>query len=650
MPGVQKHIENARIAAHRAQAQRVYVSGLEGQQSLQTGVAYHYRGHYLYAFPAGNPIEPVPFSTKKGINIVGTIQDVAPIYDPKAPDLVPESSIAALNKSRLHTLQAQKEQEEEARRQVAQAMDQVEEAIEDDDIQMPTIVRPGPPALPSIHGGVSLLGMTPLIPSQASSRNPSRAGSHTSLSALAAHDARANVTHRSSTPSLRLQEPQQRGDDARRSFEAYYPESRASRPSSAHPSMHRLMLSRSDFGSLQADPGRMLQRFASDPSGLLDLSTPFPASRDGFVTSLNKATSRDSLYAGGLGYSQYSRVPTPTATPALSRMGSISGLANLAVLDERGSYTDASLGAGPGPQIVSRGPSPLGTPNLSRAGSRAGSHIDLTDLTIYDGTYYAEGATATGQSLLRSSARGASDPSLRSLFKPAGMETPGYTFGSTLAPLNAHTPADYAKPRTFTPHDRALYLAVSAPGSRLPSRAVSPDRHAVTQAEQAIRPIASTSRLHQLLAGGRPPHPLSAQVNDPNNTPTEPWIEIPSRPVSPTHLFSPPNSRNKPIGTGRPRRASMLLNQAHNAAKQEPGLGSQGVVKARVPKCCVHGEGCDGVSVSGTWKTRLAEQTGGFSEEYAVVHGAGGRRMVDWYGLLKEELEGVEGMRMTMAH
>jgi len=63
-------------------------------------------------------------------------------------------------------------------------------------------------------------------------------------------------------------------------------------------------------------------------------------------------------------------------------------------------------------------------------------------------------------------------------------------------------------------------------------------------------------------------------------------------------------------------------------------------VSARVPKCALHGEDCDGVSVAGTWKTKLAQETTGFREVYPMLAGAGGRVMVDWMGLLREEVGG----------
>ena len=76
-------------------------------------MAYFYRGHFIYACPAGNPIEPIPFSTRRGISIVGTVQDCAPAYDPQARDLVPEGNIAALDRACIHMQQGQQRQDQE---------------------------------------------------------------------------------------------------------------------------------------------------------------------------------------------------------------------------------------------------------------------------------------------------------------------------------------------------------------------------------------------------------------------------------------------------------------------------------------------------------------------------------------------------------
>tara|TARA_R110002003_G_scaffold39_19_gene2555 strand:+ start:2644 stop:3876 length:1233 start_codon:yes stop_codon:yes gene_type:complete len=405
MPNAQKQIQNARIAAAKAKGQRVYVSGVQGQVSLETGVAYHYRGHYVYAYPAGTPIEPIPFQTKRGISIVGTVQDQVPLYAPNDPSLVPEASIGALTKSCRRVWEDQKEEEEQQKSENAEAVEEsMKETIEEEDpfavLEMPTIVRRGQHNARNLHGEAMRSTMTPLIPPQVSSRAGSRVASYTSLSHLA--------------------------------------------------------------------------------------------------------------------------VPS------------------------------------------------------------------------------------------------------------------------------------------YTPHGRAQYLADSAPGSRLPStistpytsRPVSPARGA-----SSLRQIASTSRLHALLAEDRVPRafsPLSnvaegnthhltntsdSALNTDTNDFVEEWLETSALAAYLDNLPRQPSPRQHPIGTGRPRRASLALNQAWNArlGGDQPAQGTSAVVTAREPKCQLHGEGCDGVATTETWKTQHAVETTGFKELYPVVSGAGDRVMVDWFALLREE-------------
>ncbi|KAJ4993941.1 hypothetical protein SVAN01_00418 [Stagonosporopsis vannaccii] len=86
-------------AREKALQTHVYISGLSGHHTLQIGLAYYYRGHYIYAYPAGTVIEPIPYSTRKGIMIQGIISESAPSYDSKAANLVEEESIRALTAS-----------------------------------------------------------------------------------------------------------------------------------------------------------------------------------------------------------------------------------------------------------------------------------------------------------------------------------------------------------------------------------------------------------------------------------------------------------------------------------------------------------------------------------------------------------------------
>ena len=93
---------------------QVYISGIQGLHPLAVGVAYWYRGHYLYS-AAGVPIIPEPFSTKKGVHITGLTADEAPPFRPHAPGNVPEHEIGALRKSMMNTWEDQEraKQEEE---------------------------------------------------------------------------------------------------------------------------------------------------------------------------------------------------------------------------------------------------------------------------------------------------------------------------------------------------------------------------------------------------------------------------------------------------------------------------------------------------------------------------------------------------------
>ncbi|KAH9877225.1 hypothetical protein IAQ61_002588 [Plenodomus lingam] len=105
--GLAHHTNSNEITERRAQQARqqpVYISGVKGQHSLEVGVAYFYRGHHIYSAAAANPIDPIPFSTRRGISVVGVAQHLAPPYAPQAADLVPEASIRALHYSYRHAL------------------------------------------------------------------------------------------------------------------------------------------------------------------------------------------------------------------------------------------------------------------------------------------------------------------------------------------------------------------------------------------------------------------------------------------------------------------------------------------------------------------------------------------------------------------
>jgi hypothetical protein len=511
-----KETENTRIARAKARGHRVFISGLQGHHSLEKGVAYHYRGHYVYSYPLGTPIDPVPFQTKQGINVKEKPLHSAPPYDPHAPGLVRELSLNALNKTWAQMWNDQKEGEEERKMEVALAMAEADGVDDEDEgVEMPSGSK-GLSELPAMPYS------TPLVPTQVSSRMNSRVGSRIDLSSLAV----------STQPTI---------------FE----------PRSS---------SRNELPSMAAG----LHRSSSRPGSS---STSF-AAHDAHIP--------------------YSR----------------SSSTSLAALDLNAGYTRSSSATIAG---------------LGNSTSHPDLHDSSSSLTAL-GREYANLHLQVPQSNTGTA------PSMPSL--PA--YAPSSVYGENTTDLMARLRFAF-----YTPHDRARFLSDSAPGSRLGSATATPyTSHPVSpthQSTRALRQVASTTRLSQLLTEDPTPRafsPLSAVEGNTtfsatNNgripTHTDFGAEEASAIAASSELSSPPYSRNKPIGTGRPRRASIALNQAHNAAKD-----------ARRP-CALHREDCDGVSTSETWKTRNAEQTAGFAEPVPVIQGAGDRVMVDWHSLLKEE-------------
>lgn len=77
---------------------RCHISGFLGSHPLRLGIAYYYRGHYIYS-QARTPIEPQVFSTKGKTIISGTTANTAPEYNKQDRNLVPERTVSALAKA-----------------------------------------------------------------------------------------------------------------------------------------------------------------------------------------------------------------------------------------------------------------------------------------------------------------------------------------------------------------------------------------------------------------------------------------------------------------------------------------------------------------------------------------------------------------------
>ncbi|KAF2445115.1 hypothetical protein P171DRAFT_514238 [Karstenula rhodostoma CBS 690.94] len=99
--------------AKKAKGMEVNISGFYGIHPIETGIAYWYRGHYMYS-TVGVPVEPIPFATKKGIHIVGTTVDTAPPFRPGGvPGVRYEPEVAALHRSMVHTWEDQEKEKKE---------------------------------------------------------------------------------------------------------------------------------------------------------------------------------------------------------------------------------------------------------------------------------------------------------------------------------------------------------------------------------------------------------------------------------------------------------------------------------------------------------------------------------------------------------
>jgi hypothetical protein len=100
-------------------------------------------------------------------------------------------------------------------------------------------------------------------------------------------------------------------------------------------------------------------------------------------------------------------------------------------------------------------------------------------------------------------------------------------------------------------------------------------------------------------------------------------------------------ARQKTVSTGRTRSdsmkaASLALNAVFNDSNK--GNNEEGGKNPAdsVLKCCVHGGRCDGVTVTNDHLTLQNVKTRGLKEEYPMMVN-GGRTMIDWFALMKEE-------------
>ncbi|KAF2653284.1 hypothetical protein K491DRAFT_718216 [Lophiostoma macrostomum CBS 122681] len=182
-----------------------------------------------------------------------------------------------------------------------------------------------------------------------------------------------------------------------------------------------------------------------------------------------------------------------------------------------------------------------------------------------------------------------------------------------------------ANRKHFTPHDRAHFLAASLPGSKFVSRANSPSRDYDDYKEQEhedtsrLRPVLSSTRLGSLLAGG------GVALGEGSGAKTPPATEWMDDEAISSYMYKSP-SPEAPAHVSRPRRASVLLNQAYNATHPS----------RNVLKCPLHDGACDGVSVVEPHLTEQCRLGRGFKDLYPVLQ-KGDRTMIDWEKVMAEE-------------
>ncbi|CAO2647983.1 Nn.00g089050.m01.CDS01 [Neocucurbitaria sp. VM-36] len=549
MPGASKKIFNEREARLRAQRQRVYISGIEGHHSLEVGVAYHFRGHFIYSYPAGNPIEPIPFSTRKGITIVGTVQDRAPIYNSHAADLVQERDIAALYRSSVNEWEFQQQQEATQKEDTAKALEEEsQQAKHLVDIANETAAHEIlPPGAYDRLPGRSTLRTDSSTASPPHLQSVSRPGSHTSLASLAI------LSHRPTSSS----------SDA------------------------------SQISTVRAPS--MLSVTAHAPQILLSSSSYTPHDRAQFLAY--SAPGSRHVSVDNTPYA--SRPVSPThglgVRSSLRPVSSTSQLHRL--LAEKGIRRTFS----PALEVTEGRASPMAAAVLEEdmAANLLVEYINPEDITTFTQTV-SRSASRTSQPPSRSSSRSHSS-------------NPPYS-------------------------EDAMNTSLYLPGLGHPDIIRSSSR-AQTPSPELAREDMSANSLH--LPGLGP-----TDVSQERRGGTPNLSSMPS--------FGGRMSRDagpyKSFGTGRPRKASIAMNEVYNAANPpaRPGAymadiersGQYGryVAPARAPKCPLHGGICDGVTTTHVHRTQEAREGKGLKDLYPVLHCHDGRVMVDWARIRDEEM------------
>jgi hypothetical protein len=672
-----------RAARLKATKQRVFISGIEGSHTLEVGVAYHYRGHFIYAYPAGNPIEPIPFSTKKGINIVGLVQDRAPIFNSQEPHLKPESEIAALQRACLHEQEFQKEQKEAKKEETKKTLE--EEAKQEAGAKVSSeeeIETAAAQERPSASLPLSRVPSftTLLVPSQVTSRY----GSQASLDPLPApaHKASASLSNVPRIGTVEAPEVPSASAYAGPGT-SYTPHDRGHYLAYSAPGSRHTSVDNTPFVSRSVSPTHGLSVRGYGHSALL---------------RPNASTSRlNQLLAEG----GFRHALSPLAEDRPSRRQSGSGaldedmVANLSVAQGWIDPDDIDAFV----KTVSRKPSRPSSRPLSRMKSPGPISPDeeMDDGLFLPGLGHPDVIQSTSKNPSRSHSpmppsvytsnrmgsgdQGSNHAGSRPPSRPySPVPSPNYDSAESVAYLcglsQHHYEMENPPSRSRTPLPPATedthYLRG---GGGIPlyqsTRSHTPGedgRHGSTQLDYfsrrgSVQPSRTHSPVQQQQAY---PHDLDQR----GATSTSAFPTLTSTfPASVSRAPSPTVYVPAPLNTGRPRAASVALNEAYNAANppaqtprpliqpntrsvftfpnesstdtehgDDTETGAEGT-NARDPKCAIHGGTCDGKTVTGLRMTERAVWGKGFVESVPTIKGEGEELtiMVDWARIMDEE-------------
>ncbi|KAI4619748.1 hypothetical protein J4E83_005604 [Alternaria metachromatica] len=645
--GNAKTIANERAARIKATKQRVFISGLKGDHTLETGVAYHYRGHFIYAYPVGNPIEPVPFSTKKGINIVGVVTDQAPLYDSKKPDLVLESTVAALQRSCVHEWEWQKEQEEIKKQETKKALEEEKAGERKTGSKVETETLKG--SAKDIDAAVTpkASAQDPL-PSQAPSRVPSftrllvPSQVSSNLGSRSTSRSRPAPPHRTSSSSANVprigtvEAPPTTSDSSQSFFPStsYTPHDRGHYLAYSAPGSRNASVDNTPFVSRPVSPTHQHGLSIRNGQSHTSLRPIASTSRlnqllaaEGIRRSLSPLTD---VAEGGSG--------SGTAPHHAPQWQEEDMVANLSVSQGWMDPSDISAFV----ETVSRRP----TPSPSRLSSRSHTPSRFRSSSPRD-TSPDDG----GGSGLYLHGLGHPDVIRKSRAQTrenSPFRAPDYRSKESAVYLRGLAQRDYETGDT----GYELNAPARQEGGGHPASSV--------QSSRAQTPIG------QVPVGLRGGSDQQRDTTLPFSFPPARAPDTSSFPAFIDHVPSPSyivQAEKKPLNTGRPRAASKALNEAYNAANpsstprpvfsfpspDEQTEGNDTGVNADrgadtenavfTARCPIHSESCNGQDVVHTYITERARNGAGFKDLFPTIECEDGRVMVDWARMKDEEME-----------